>query len=105
MPCLACGGMGLPAGRQGEGGDLPPGQAGPAEKCGRCDGTGEVKITGCPRRIVPAEAWAVLELADLWDKGLPPAAGGVLDQAAAFVEAARFVWAERGRWKLKLKLA
>ena len=43
-------------------------------------------------------------MAALFDRGLPPVAGGALDQTAAFVEAARFVWAEESRWKNKLGL-
>jgi len=43
-------------------------------------------------------------MADLYDKGLPPVAGGALDQAQIFVEAARMIFAERTFWKKKLKL-
>jgi len=50
---------------------------------------------GCPRADLPPIVWDVLTYADLFAKGLPPDAGGAMDQAAAFVEAARWVWAER----------
>ena len=39
----------------------------------------------------------MIALAELYRKGLPPVAGGTLDQAAAFNDAARFVWAEMDR--------
>jgi len=35
-------------------------------------------------------------------KGLPPIAGGLLDQAAAFIEAARFVFGEQEYYKSKI---
>jgi hypothetical protein len=45
-------------------------------------------IEGCPqkycREIVPA-----IGLIDLFEKGLPPIAGGTLDQAVWFLEAAK----------------
>ena len=41
-------------------------------------------------------------LAELFEKGLPPVAGGVLDQAKIFVETARFVFSEQSYWKNKL---
>ena len=56
-----------------------------------------MKLTDCPRRAIPAWAFELIEYASLFRKGLAPETGGVLDQAAAFVAAARFVWAERDR--------
>jgi len=41
-------------------------------------------------------------MAELFYKGLPPIAGGVLDQAAVFVQAARFVRAEQDYYKSKM---
>ena len=41
-------------------------------------------------------------LAGLFEKGLPPVAGGVLDQAKIFVEAATFIFREQNYWKNKL---
>ena len=38
------------------------------------------------------------------DHGLAPVAGGVLDQAANFVTAARFAAGEKQYWKSELKL-
>lgn len=46
----------------------------------------------------------MIELAGLYEKGLAPIVGGVLDQAAGFVTAIRFVWAENEYWEKKLKL-
>ncbi len=43
------------------------------------------------------EVSEVLELAHFWEKGMMPAAGGVLDQAAGLVSAVRFVHGERDR--------
>jgi hypothetical protein len=58
----------------------------------------------CPAEFAGDEVWAILEAADAAPKGLPPVAGGLLDQAAAFVEAARFVWAEQRRNRAELRL-
>ena len=35
-----------------------------------------------------------MELADLYEKGLPPVEGAALDQSKWFVEACRFFWFE-----------
>ncbi len=44
----------------------------------------------------------MLPYARLYEKGLPPAAGGALDQAQAFLEACDFIWQEERYWKAKL---
>lgn len=44
----------------------------------------------------------MMKYARLYEKGLPPVAGGALDQAAAFVEACDFIWQEEMYWKKKL---
>ena len=41
-------------------------------------------------------------MAELFEKGLPPVHGGVLDQAQIFLDAARFIWAEQARWRAEL---
>lgn len=62
-------------------------------ECPACNGQGcdectdgSVRITGCPNRycrdVIPA-----INLIDLFEKGLPPVAGGALDQSAWFLEA------------------
>ncbi len=66
--------------------------------CEHCD-DGALLLTGCPRKTVSADVWDLLEYADLFRKGCPPEPGGVLDQASAFVTAARFAWSERDRVK------
>jgi len=38
-----------------------------------------------------------LDLFDLFNKGLPPIAGGVLDQSIGFIEAAQFFESEEGK--------
>jgi NADPH-dependent 7-cyano-7-deazaguanine reductase QueF-like protein len=84
VPCIQCGG------KSGN------------DKCGQCSGTGELEIKECPLKIITADIWETLELADFWEKGLPPIGGGVLDQTQNFVEAARFVFSEKNYWKRKL---
>jgi hypothetical protein len=74
--------------------------------CPDCDRKGWKAVTGCVLTIVPPAAWRVLELATLWQRhGLPPVAGGVLDQAQGFVAAAAFVAGQRAAWRAKLGLS
>ena len=55
--------------------------------CDDCNG-GTVKIVGCPNAMI-RELVPVIELIDFfWDKVMP-VAGGLLDQSASFVQAAR----------------
>jgi hypothetical protein len=49
----------------------------------------------CPKASIGAETWEAIELAELYRKGLPPVAGGSMDQAAGFVTACRQIWADR----------
>lgn len=44
----------------------------------------------------------MLEAVDLLEMGLSPVAGGSLDQARCFTDAARFVLRERRHWKNEL---
>jgi len=80
MDCVRCGGAG----------------------CDLCDKKGTFDIDRCPLEIITDDVVDMMELADLWEKGLPPVAGGVLDQAAMFVAAARFYFGEKAYWKNKL---
>ena len=81
--CTACGGSG----------------------CDVCGGTGRMVVADrCPLLVVTADSWEMLELADIYRRGLPPVAGGSLDQAAGFVAAARFVWGQDDRWRAELKM-
>ncbi len=56
--------------------------------CGDCD-RGIFQVNGCPNRfcssVIPA-----IELFELFEKGLPPVSGGVLNQSAEFLNAVRF---------------
>jgi hypothetical protein len=69
--------------------------------CQECD-VGRIEITGCPLELITPDIWELLELAELYKKGLPPVDGGVLDQAADFVTACRFVWSEENIHKKRL---
>ena len=42
----------------------------------------------------------MIEAADLARKGLPPVAGGALDQTQVFLDACRFIWAETDHWRI-----
>ena len=60
--------------------------------CSECN-SGTIRILGCPNRIA-GPVVDVVELCDLYQKGLPPISGGALDQAAWFLEAAKFLESE-----------
>lgn len=80
FPCPDCGGQG----------------------CEPCNATGMIDITQCPFEWIDDDVWEAMEFADLYEKGLPPIAGGALDQAAVFVDACRFIWQEEAVWKREL---
>ena len=61
--------------------------------CEMCS-DGRIDISCCPLELITPDIWDLIELAELYKKGLPPVAGGVLDQTAGFVTACRFVWSE-----------
>jgi len=66
--------------------------------CDECQG-GRIEITQCPLEVITPDVWEVMELAQLYEKGLPPVAGGALDQAKSFVEACRAIWNDEAVWK------
>lgn len=70
--------------------------------CDECRNTGGIDITDCPLNLITSDVWEIIALADLFEKGLPPVAGGALEQAKIFVETARFVFGEKAYWKNKL---
>ncbi len=52
---------------------------------------GRMAITQCPGLLITRDIADLLDDTDLFYEGLPPVAGGVLDQAAGFIAAAKFV--------------
>lgn len=67
------------------------------EHCPACNGTGEYEVTECPNQWIGSEVHGFARLADLFDKGLPPVAGGALDQTRAFLDA-------ESAWRRDVKL-
>jgi len=65
--------------------------------CDRCNGTGRFAVDACPKAMVGGEIIDTIRFAGLLKQGLPPVSGGVLDQAAWFVDAAQTVWSEDNR--------
>lgn len=56
--------------------------------------SGGFELETCPLDAVDEPTVRLIELARLFKRGLPPVAGGTLDQAAGFLAAAAFVWDE-----------
>lgn len=44
----------------------------------------------------------VLRLAEDWKRGVPPVAGGSLDQTESIAQACEYVWREEAAWEAKL---
>lgn len=61
---------------------------------------GKIKITQCPLEIITRDIWETIDMANLYlEHGLPAVAGGQLDQAAAFLEAVRFIANEKRHYE------
>ena len=72
-------------------------------ECPLCDGDGckecqdgTFELDGCPNSFC-SQIISSLDLFELFQKGLPPIVGGVLDQSIGFIEAAQFFQAEEGK--------
>lgn len=89
IECTACNGSGM----QGTEEHKKP--------CDQCQ-DGVFRVQGCPNRYCDGMG-QFIELVDLFDEGLPPVAGGALDQAASFLEAARRFKTEEQRAKAERK--
>lgn len=69
--------------------------------CEACGGIGTFDIIDCPQRWIDDWVWQMIELSELYEKGLPPLSGGVLDQAAYFVRFAKRVMDESAQYKME----
>lgn len=69
--------------------------------CDACDGSGVFEVICCPLEWIEERIWQMIELAELYEKGLPPVAGGALDQTAYFVRFAKQVMDESAQYKLE----
>ena len=72
------------------------------ENCEHCGGEGQISIPHCPLKDMPPQAFEMLDLADLYDKGKLPAPGGYHDQPAAAMDAIRLVLQLRSRMRAAL---
>jgi len=70
--------------------------------CAECGDTGKFEIACCPLDYITQDICFVIKLVHLYEKGLPPVAGGSLDQCQAFIHAADFVFSEETKYKKKL---
>lgn len=70
--------------------------------CAECGDRGQFAVTQCPQLELTPDMNAVIELAELMRRGLPPIRGGSLDQAQQFLDAARLINSETAYWTYKL---
>jgi len=70
--------------------------------CLYCRQTGRIYISDCPLVFIPAQTWELIEMAEMYlEHGLPPIAGGQLDQAKGFLDAAGYIKKLKGFYKKK----
>jgi len=70
--------------------------------CKECNGIGRFRLLQCPKELIDGATMDIIQMAELYEKGLPPVAGGQLDQAKSFVDAAYFIFNEIRYWKNKM---
>ena len=63
----------------------------PDRSCTVCEGTGKIRLTECPTRIITAEVDAMHEAFVHYRVGFLPTAGGMLDQTPAFRDGVRLL--------------
>ncbi len=97
MICPACEGEGCPPS------DLSDKSKQRGHKVDECK-DGKIDITECPLNIITEDVWQIIRFAELYENGLPPIAGGALDQAKVFIDASQFVMNEKAYWKAKLEI-
>ena len=56
-------------------------------------------ITSCPYDLIDEPTMQAIRIAGFWKKGLPPVAGGTLDQTVSITQACRFIWDEQQQWR------
>ena len=42
-----------------------------------------------------------MQIASFWRRGIPPIAGGFLDQTDSIIAGCTFIWAEQAEWRAK----
>lgn len=67
-------------------------------QCPTCGGVGRLRVTEDPHNTVPLRYFKIAQYAEMYiDNGLPPVAGGTLDQSNWFVSAATFCSNDKDR--------
>ena len=77
MPCTVCGQKG----------------------CDECGQRGYTELDKCPLEILKASDFEFLRIVKMFEKGILPEPGGLLDQTQAFLTAAEFVMDEMDYYK------
>ena len=68
------------------------------DDCPRCGGRGTLRIESDPTDTIPLWCYRVAEMADHYSEhGLPPVAGGMLDQSSWFADASSLCISDRER--------
>ncbi len=60
-----------------------------------------MRLTECPLLYCGELINDIIDLCILWSKGIPPIAGGALDQTQSFIRTAIFTLGEIDYWKKK----
>lgn len=72
--------------------------------CAGCKDLGYTLVEDCPQKRLDGSVWTAVRCARLLNKGIPPIAGGILDQSNHFADAFDQISAEENAWRHKLKI-
>ena len=67
------------------------------DQCGTCGGSGRLTVRNASNVLDHGTA-QLLELYDAWEVGIPPVAGGALDQTDGILDAFAFIKGEHSQW-------
>jgi hypothetical protein len=70
--------------------------------CDDCQNQGFFLVDDCPKQAIDLELYQATRLAGFLDSGLPPVAGGTLNQAAWFLDFAACLKSETGMAEAEL---
>jgi len=70
--------------------------------CSKCAQTGYLEFETCPQKLLDRSTKETIFCAEAMEHGALPVAGGLLNQASAFLEHATFYLAEKNRAEAEL---
>ncbi len=65
--------------------------------CSECNQSGRIRIDTCPQEMIDNDTVDIMRIAGFWKQGIPPMAGGYMDQLDNVAEACSYIWSEQNR--------